>query len=77
MNGVTVEYMVWCIQPTRGQYVTIRSHVFRQQDINHPLGANPLFTDCLSLCEVKVFVKGKLNVTQFYLFPTCITLLYY
>ncbi len=58
INGLSEYYLAWCKQPVRGQYVTIRNHVFMQQDVDHPDGYTPNLVECFSLCEVRIYVNG-------------------
>ncbi len=61
INELSNDYVLWCIQPVRGQYITIRTQVYREYDLqmSSALLTSEL-TDCLVLCEVRVFVKGNL-----------------
>ena len=63
-NGTNYVHLVKCIQPVRGQYVTMANHVYADTDIsvdnpNYDLFS---FTNCLMICEFEVYVeKGKLT----------------
>ena len=45
-----------CVQPIKGRYVTIQNNVYHQHEIWS--ASFPSWT-CLSLCDVKVYAKGR------------------
>ena len=59
VNGLSDNFVVWCTQPVKGQYLTIRNYVYKEQDLTFPAGAREAFIRCFSLCEVSIYVKRK------------------
>ena len=51
-SGASEDGVVECMQPTKSQYVTILNLV-------HIGSTRSAYAHCMTLCEIKVFVKGN------------------